>query len=169
MRYVLPKRFRPNGVHIERVIREAPAPRVGIRYAVHEPVEHEVDTSPLLPDSGRTAPWDLRLWWRLAGWAYKWAKWYPKPRSFVQAHMGGVVPARTYTARVSYCAACIYRTNAVGLKPVNGEPAYCRGGNCGCGETRVARLSWKARLWNWHCPIGRFKQGSEVRYHGSSQ
>lgn len=102
-------------------------------------------------------PWDLRLIGTLAKWVVMAARWYPKPRACILAHKKGFVRYATYQSRRERCEDCGSRMNKAGIRPLNGEPDYCRyRGGCGCGHYPLARLSWKLRLKNWHCPARRF-------------
>lgn len=93
---------------------------------------------------------DLRVleWLRRTGiWL---ARNYLRGRSFAIAHYRGLVPQLVRQSRWKECVNCpsLYRRE--------GHP-YCKAScGCGCGEYSLSRLTWRLRLANWACPMGRF-------------
>lgn len=131
------------------------------------------DFPPLAPSSTQPRrptgdPWDVRtvrrvMWWLRLPFRVVWAlTWeadttYPQARSFVVAHIRGMVGRETRKARLESCRGS-YESKEIAcphLVQSRGRD-YC--GRCGCGNHPAARLTWKTRLKAATCPAGRWEK-----------
>lgn len=131
----------------------------------HERTEAHQKTE--LPD----LPWDVRAasilgqfiaTVTIAGCVKRVRRWLLMALSFAFTHARGLVGHNVVERRRATCALCPnVEYNVVRSLPLlrRTERMFCKAKDCGCGKSRCAALTWKTRLANFACPIGKFGRG----------